>query len=50
MPEQVERALQAWVITTVCWGLAGVEMVRNGELGGGVEMVRNGELGGGNAV
>ena len=35
LPEQVERALQAWVITTVCWGLAGVEMVRNGELGGG---------------
>ena len=35
LPEQAERALQAWVITTVCWGLAGVEMVRNGELGGG---------------
>ena len=35
LPEQAERALQAWVITTVCWGLAGVEIVRNGELGGG---------------
>ena len=31
LPEEAERALQAWVIMAVCWGLVGVAMVRNGE-------------------
>ena len=35
LPEEAERALQAWVIMAVCWGLVGVAMVRNGEPGGG---------------
>ena len=35
LPEEAERALQAWVIMAVCWGLVGVAMVRNGEPRGG---------------